>query len=272
MDCNTKTVLPREQAVEEIFSRILASPEASRRLSEVFYRYLDDEHMLVDEDPDHFLEVLFHAYQNGDVSALLLELCGKSMFDLLREAYLIPRKFHGKSGENPVLLTTADGELLPGVKPAVSSREYSKFRETCERHSCVPRSALYLADGYNLVRSYTQGLAIEDRKEERQRGILVLYALPDTCRLNLTEAQAYAVVWNTFQEIQQAAPTAIVFYGQETGVKKADSAKPFDELGVLLPIHAFEKKMLQHLEEIDGIVLACRERMMEQAGNDSLKL
>ena len=47
---------------------------------------------------------------------------------------------------------------------------------------------------------------------------------------------------------------------------------PFDELGVLLPIHEFEKKMLQRMEEIDGIVLACRERMMEQAGNDSLKL
>ena len=49
-----KTVLPREQAVEDIFSKILASPEASRRLREVFYQYLDDEHMLVDEDPDHF--------------------------------------------------------------------------------------------------------------------------------------------------------------------------------------------------------------------------
>ena len=48
-----KTVLPREQAVEDIFSKILASPEASRRLREVFYQYLDDEHMLVDEDPDH---------------------------------------------------------------------------------------------------------------------------------------------------------------------------------------------------------------------------
>ena len=52
-----KTVLPREQAVEDIFSKILASPEASRRLREVFYQYLDDEHMLVDEDPDHFLQV-----------------------------------------------------------------------------------------------------------------------------------------------------------------------------------------------------------------------
>ena len=54
--------------------------------------------------------------------------------------------------------------------------------------------------------------------------------------------------------------------------KKRKSRKPFDELGVLLPIHEFEKKMLQRMEEIDGIVLACRERMMEQAGNDSLKL
>ena len=113
-----KTVLPREQAVEDIFSKILASSEASRRLSEVFYQYLDYEHMLVDEDPDHFLQVLFHAYQNGDVSALLLELCGKSMFDLLREAYLIPRKFHGKAGENPVLLTNVEGEILPEAEEA----------------------------------------------------------------------------------------------------------------------------------------------------------
>lgn len=267
-----KTVLPREQAVEDIFSRILASPEASGKLWEVFYQYLDDEHMLVDEDPDHFLQVLFHAYQNRDVSALLLELCGKSMFDLLREAYLIPRKFHGKAGENPVLLTNVEGELLPEAGKMVSAHEYGKFKETFDRHECVPRSGLYLADGYDIVHSYTDGLEIKEEKEERQRGILILYALPDTCKLGLTEAQTYAVVWKTFQEIQQAAPHAVVFYGQETGIKKESPDKPFDELGVLLPIHEFEKKMLQRMEEIDGIVLACRERMMEQAGNDSLKL
>ena len=246
-----KTVLPREQAVEDIFSRILASPEASGRLRKVFYQYLDDEHMLVDEDPDHFLQVLFHAYQNGDVSALLLELCGKSMFDLLREAYLIPRKFHGKAGENPVLLTNVEGELLPEAGKMVSAHEYGKFKETFDRHECVPRSGLYLADGYDIVHSYTDGLEIKEEKEKRQRGILILYAL---------------------QEIQQAAPHAVVFYGQETGIKKESPEKPFDELGVLLPIHEFEKKMLQRMEEIDGIVLACRERMMEQTGNDSLKL
>ena len=96
-----KTVLPREQAVEDIFSRILASPEASGKLWEVFYQYLDDEHIWWMRIRTT-LQVLFHAYQNGDVSALLLELCGKSMFDLLREAYRIQRKFHGKAGERPV--------------------------------------------------------------------------------------------------------------------------------------------------------------------------
>ena len=95
------TVLPREEAVETIFSKILASPEASGRLSGVFYDHIDDDHRLTDNDRDHFLQVLFHAYQNGDISALLLELCGRSMFDLLREAYLIPRKFQQKSGIAP---------------------------------------------------------------------------------------------------------------------------------------------------------------------------
>ena len=98
------TVLPREKAVEVIFSKILASPEASERLSGIFYDHIDDDHRLTDNDRDHFLQVLFHAYQNGDISALLLELCGRSMFDLLREAYLIPKKFHGKAGNDSLQL------------------------------------------------------------------------------------------------------------------------------------------------------------------------
>lgn len=55
------TVLPREEAVETIFSKILASPEASGRLSGVFYDHIDDDHRLTDNDRDHFLQVLFHA-------------------------------------------------------------------------------------------------------------------------------------------------------------------------------------------------------------------
>ena len=189
-----KTVLPREQAVEDIFSKILASPEASGRLRKVFYQYLDDEHMLVDEDPDHFLQVLFHAYQNGDVSALLLELCGKSMFDLLREAYLIPRKFHGKAGENPVLLTNVEGELLPEAGKMVSAHEYEKFKETFDRHECVPRSGLYLADGYDIVHSYTDGLEIKEEKEEPSNLLLDLTdeaKAPEISNVTMGDAEEY---------------------------------------------------------------------------------
>ena len=45
-----------------------------------------------------------------------------------------------------------------------------------------------------------------------KRGVLALYALPDTCKLGLTEAQAYAVVWDAFQKIQEEAPRAMVYY------------------------------------------------------------
>ena len=108
-----------------------------------------------------------------------------------------------------------------------------------------------------------------EKKENKERGILVLYALPDTKKLNLTEAQAYDVIWSTFQQIQKEAFSAIVYYGQETGCR---SGKSFDELGVLLPIHQFESQMLHHLSVIDGLVLSCREEMIKVAGTDSLDL
>ena len=238
-------------------------------LMETFYDHLCDDNRYMDPDPHHFAEVLLNAYKNGDVSALLLELCNRSMFDLLKESYLIPRRFHGKCGENPVLLTDVDGDLLEEEKAVVSKHEYKKFREIYQMHKAAPRSKLYLADGYNLVRYYTSGMNICEKQENKERGILILYALPDTKKLNLTEAQAYDIIWSVFHKIQKEAFSAVVYYGQETGSKPG---KSFDELGVLLPIHQFESKMLQHLEVIDGLVLACREEMIKMAGTDSFDL
>ncbi|MEF2732469.1 MAG: DUF4866 family protein [Agathobaculum butyriciproducens] len=48
--------------------------------------------------------------------------------------------------------------------------------------------------------------------------------------------------------------------------------KNHDELGVLLPLKEFEHNILHHLEQVDGIVLRCREEMIHQAGKDSLPL
>ena len=70
-------------------------------------------------------------------------------------------------------------------------------------------------------------------------------------------------------EIQQRCPTAMVFYGQDTGCKLQEN---HDELGVLLPLKEFEHNILDHLEQVDGIVLRCREEMIHQAGKDSLPL
>ena len=70
-------------------------------------------------------------------------------------------------------------------------------------------------------------------------------------------------------EIQQRCPTAMVFYGQDTGCKLQEN---HDELGVMLPLKEFEHNILHHLEQVDGIVLRCREEMIHQAGKDSLPL
>ena len=93
--------------------------------------------------------------------------------------------------------------------------------------------------------------------------------LPDTNIRNFMEAQAYDIIWSAFQDIQKEAFSAIVFYGQDTGIK---SGKGFDELGVLLPIHQFESNMLHHMRAIDGLVLSCREEMIKLAGSNSLDL
>lgn len=96
-------VLPREEEVEKMFSRILASRDACERLSETFYNHLCDDNRFIDSDPGHFAEVMLKAYENGGCPVLvLLELCNRSMFDLLKEAYLIPKSFW-KNRENPVL-------------------------------------------------------------------------------------------------------------------------------------------------------------------------
>ena len=262
-------VLPREKEVEKIFSRILSSRESCERLLETFYGHMSEENRYIDNDPQHFAQVLLNAYKQGADSALLLEICNRSMFDLLKECYLIPKRFHGKAGNNPVLLTDADGELAEGRTELVPKHEYKKFQEIYQAHSAAPRSKLYRADGYDLVRYYTHDMNICEKKENKERGILVLYALPDTKKLNLTEAQAYDVIWSTFQQIQKEAFSAIVYYGQETGCR---SGKSFDELGVLLPIPQFESQMLHHLSVIDGLVLSCREEMIKVAGTDSLDL
>lgn len=111
----------------DLYPRIRCMNKACGRLMEAFYEHLNEGNRSAYPDPGHFAEVLLHAYKNGDVSALLLELCNRSMFDILKDAYLIPKRFHGKCGENPVLLTDADGNLLTDKTDVVTKHEYKNF-------------------------------------------------------------------------------------------------------------------------------------------------
>ncbi len=259
--------IPHEEDVEAIFAKILNSPGACTRLSDLFYSRLDIDELMPDDDPTHFARVLFNAYEKRDISALLLEICGRGMFDLLREAYLIPKRFHGKAGMNPHLLTDKDGHCVDTSlfddekKP--TSKELARLAEVRQHHNCTEGSDLFLADGYDIARSYTDGLDIEEKLCNRRRGILALYELPDTAALGMTEAEAYAIIWDAFCEIQCIAPSAAVYYGQDTG---DSSCGRFDEIGVLLPLHEFEKQILEHLDSIDAVISSCREKMLVCTG------
>ncbi|WP_443954794.1 DUF4866 family protein, partial [Ruminococcus bicirculans (ex Wegman et al. 2014)] len=110
------TVLPKENEVEQFFSRIMASEGACERLSNVLYDHLSDDDMQTDPDPKHLVQVLLTAYTNGDISALLLELCGRSLFDLLREAYIITKRLHGKAGIHTELLTNHESDVIEEKK------------------------------------------------------------------------------------------------------------------------------------------------------------
>lgn len=256
------SLFPREEHAEALFHRILSNPGAEQQLYETFC--MEQENASFEDGGGaecSFAKALLQAYENRDISALTIALCNNTMFDLLRTAYLIPYRFHGKNGGNPRLLTDANGEVREEYRNAVSARELRKFHDIYRQHLSVPRAALYLADGSHLRHKYTKDMQVREMYSPSRRGVLTLYALPDTVEQGLTEAQAYNIVWDAFNEIQQRCPTAMVFYGQDTGYKLQ---KSHDELGVLLPLKEFEHNILHHLEPVDGIVLRCREEMIHQ--------
>jgi hypothetical protein len=263
------SLFPREEHAEALFHKILSNPDAEQRLYETFCMEQSDASFEEGGASYSFAKALLQAYENRDISALTIALCNNTMFDLLRTAYLIPNRFHGKNGENPKLLTDVNGEVLEEYRNSVSARDVRKFQDIFHQHVCVPRAALYLADGSHLRHKYDEKMQVQEMYSPARRGILTLYALPDTVEQGLTEAQAYNIIWDAFCEIQKKCPTAMVFYGQDTGYKLQ---KNHDEIGVLLPMKEFEHNILHHLEQVDGIVLRCREEMIHQAGKDSLPL
>ena len=128
------TLFPREEKAELLFEKILKDPEACRRLTETFYESMD-----ADTDiecgylpPEKFAYALLDAYKNRDLTALLMAICQNSMFDLLRNSFLIPMRFNDKGVENPVLLTDDRGMLLDESQKHLYEKKYRMFHRIYE--------------------------------------------------------------------------------------------------------------------------------------------
>lgn len=107
------TIFSREEKAEALFGEILKNPEACRRLMDTFNDSLDMADVLdaPTVSAQQFAAALFNAYENKDLSAFLMAICQHSMFDLLRNAALIPFKFNADGQPNPVILTDDAGIL-----------------------------------------------------------------------------------------------------------------------------------------------------------------
>lgn len=123
-----KTIFPREEKSEALFKKILSDPWACEKLQETFCKYLfcsEDEATPLSA-PD-FTQALFNAYDNRDLSAFLMAICQHSLFDLLRNAYLIPFRFNADGKQNPVIMTDDNGNLLPEYKKHSTKKNMNIF-------------------------------------------------------------------------------------------------------------------------------------------------
>ena len=127
-------IFPREEKTEILFQKILEDPWACEKLQETFCNScLCGEETDEVFSPDQFSKALFTAYRNRDLSAFLMEICRNTMFDLLRNACLIPYRFDADGIKNPVIMTDGQGRLLLEYSSVAHEKEYRHFEEVYQR-------------------------------------------------------------------------------------------------------------------------------------------
>lgn len=247
------TIFPREEKTEVLFQKILDDPWACEKLQETFCNYLfcDDE-INSYLSPLEFSQALFNAYHNRDLSAFLMAICENTIFDLLRNSYLIPYRFNADGIENPVIMTDDNGLLLPKYKSKVHEKDYNHFHEIYKKLN--NNKKIYLAKAYRYNHKYTSdNMEMKQQILEKNTGILVIRELPDTITANKTEAEAYSAVWDLMIELEKNLPMAFVFYSQDSLV---ENNKRYDEIGIFLPNSIFLKHLEKHVAKAEAIIYA----------------
>ena len=94
---------------EHDFSKGTKSRTDSERLKDTFFEAIpsaeESEGAGTDIPGTVFAAALFTAYENKDLSAFMMAVCNSSVFDLLRNSFLISIRFNDKGVENPIFLT-----------------------------------------------------------------------------------------------------------------------------------------------------------------------
>ena len=161
------TIFPREEKAEQLFEKILENPDACERLKDTFYEHFPESEDMDAQMPEvssqTFTRALFQAYQNKDLSAFLMAICGNSMFDLLRNSFLIPIRFNDKGKTNPILLTDDQGILREKLPVNVPDKVYQKFSRIYQHREPIPQMREYLAE-LLMLRS---GLGMPDDTQKK---------------------------------------------------------------------------------------------------------
>ena len=120
-----KTLFPREEKSEILFKKISEDKWACEKLMETFCSYLfSNDGVDLPDSPSstEFAQALFNSYRNRDLSAFLMAICQNTVFDLLRNAFLIPYRFNADGKQNPMIMTDENGMLLPEYNTVISMR------------------------------------------------------------------------------------------------------------------------------------------------------
>lgn len=243
------TIFPREEKAEALFDKISNDPRACKRLMNAFYEGIAcDEDSSVEEErvlPDKkvFTDALFMAYKNKDLSAFLMAVCGNSMFDLLRNAFLIPLRFNDKGKENPVLLSDVNGNI--NEKMHIPEMKKHMFKK-------IQKENIYLAYGFLEQHSFQEDMSIQTIENESHLGILLIQDMPKMVHEKLSDAQIYSVIWDYMMKLEDLLYNAFFYCGDLNGKYR---------LGVFLPLTHFEHNLEKNIEVAQGVLLECIQKL-----------
>ena len=187
-----KTIFPREEKADVLFNKILNDPWACEKLQGTFCNSLfcnEDNNFPL--SPAEFSQALFNAYHNRDLSAFLIAICQNTLFDLLRNSFLIPYRFNADGRTNPIIMTDESGNLLPRYKTTVREKDYQHFYDVyCDLDN---KKNIYFAQAYRYRHAYAsekmdmEQQILEKRLETFQQSAIYLHFCRVTQSRELSE-------------------------------------------------------------------------------------